>query len=72
MKKINIRVVPNAKKAKIVEENGKLKVYVNEPAIEGKANEAVIEALAEYFGVKRRKIRIIFGEKAKEKTIEIT
>jgi len=71
MKKLNVRVIPNAKKARVIEADGKLKVYVNAPAIEGKANEAVVEALAEHFSVKRRSIRIVVGEKSREKIIEI-
>jgi len=71
MKTVNIRVIPNAKKQKIVEAEGLLKVYVNAPATEGRANEAVIELLAEHFGTKKRLITIISGLRSRQKTIQI-
>lgn len=46
-------------------------VHVKEPPVEGKANDAVIALLAEYFKVKKNQIDIITGEKAKQKIIEI-
>ena len=69
--KINIKVIPNAKKNKIVEEPGRLKVYVSSPAVDGKANGSVIEALAGHFGVKKKNITIVAGEKNREKIVEI-
>jgi uncharacterized protein (TIGR00251 family) len=71
MKRLNIKVVPNAAKERIIEENGVLKIYVNAPAADGKANEAVIESLSEHFAVKKRDIRIIRGQLSRNKTVEI-
>ena len=34
----------------------KVSVIVHEPPLEGKANRAVVEALAEYFKVKKHKV----------------
>lgn len=68
---INIKVIPNAKKNEVIEEGDRLKVRVTAPAIDGKANKAVAEILAEFFKVKKRDIRIIRGEKTREKVIEI-
>lgn len=39
--------------------------------IEGKANKAVIEALTEYFNVKKSHIILLSGEKSKIKLFEI-
>ncbi|MEO0130396.1 MAG: DUF167 domain-containing protein, partial [candidate division WOR-3 bacterium] len=50
---IKIRVIPNAKKNEVVKEENRLKVYLTAPPIEGKANKALIEILAEYFNVKK-------------------
>jgi len=69
--RIAIKVVPNAKQEKIVEEGGKFKVYLTAPAVEGKANKALIQFLAEHFKTKRNKISIIKGEKSREKVVEI-
>ena len=71
MKKITVKVIPKAKKEKIVEENGVFKVYVNAPAVDGKANKALIEVLAQHFGVKKRDISILSGEKSRAKIIGI-
>lgn len=69
--KINVKVVPNAKRTAVREEEGRLKVYVTAPAVEGKANEALVEALAEHFGVKKRAVAILRGETSREKLVEV-
>ncbi|MBU0687630.1 MAG: YggU family protein [Candidatus Margulisbacteria bacterium] len=69
--RLNIRVIPNAKKQKIVKEENRYKVYLNAPPVEGKANKALIEFLAEHFKVKKRQIKIIRGDKGRDKTVEI-
>ena len=68
-----VRVKPGSKKGPLVEEteNGELVVYVREPAVEGKANEAVIKLLAEYFDVPKSKVQLIAGHKSKIKRFEI-
>ncbi|MBU0478561.1 YggU family protein [bacterium] len=71
MKLINIRVIPNAKKNNVSEDQGKLKVHISAPAIDGKANKALIKVLAEHFKIKKNHIRIIKGAKSREKAVEI-
>ena len=71
MIRISIKVIPNAKKNRIVEENGRLKVYVSSPAVDGKANKAVLEELASFYKVKKREVRILSGEKRREKVVEV-
>ncbi len=66
-----VKVIPRAKKIKIVQENGQLKVHLTAPAIEGRANQALIEVLAEHFNVKKRQIRIISGQKSRQKIVEV-
>jgi uncharacterized protein len=68
---VNVRVIPRAKQNKVVEEAGRLKVYLTAPPVDGKANEALIEVLAEHFGVKKRQLRLIRGEKGRDKTVEL-
>ncbi len=69
--KINIKVICNAKKEKIIKENDKLKVYVSSPAVDGKANLRLLEILSEYFSVKKKDIKIVFGERNRNKVIDI-
>ena len=69
---IDIRVRPNAKQNKVGGEiAGRLIVFVQAPAIEGKANEAVAKVLAEHFDVKARDIKIIRGETSRDKSVEV-
>lgn len=70
--KISISVHPNSKKPRIVKNIlGSLNVYVNQLAIDGRANEAVIEALAKYFEVKKSAVQLVSGTKSKTKIFEI-
>jgi uncharacterized protein (TIGR00251 family) len=68
---MQIKVIPKAKKEKIVETEGTLKVYLTEPAEDGKANKRLIEVLAEYFKVKKYNLEIIRGLKSRDKVIAI-
>jgi uncharacterized protein YggU (UPF0235/DUF167 family) len=47
------------------------KVSVKEAPVAGKANEAIIRALAEYFEVAKGKIKLISGQTSKQKLFEI-
>lgn len=41
------------------------------PALDGRANKAVVEVLAEFYKVKKSSVRIIRGEKSREKVVEV-
>lgn len=71
MKRFNIKVIPRAKHNKIVEENDRLRVYVAAPALDGRANDNVIKILLEHFGVKKKSIKIVLGQKSRNKIVEI-
>jgi len=47
-------------------------VRVKEPAREGKANVAIIKALAGYFGVAKSQVSILSGFTSRNKTLEIS
>jgi uncharacterized protein (TIGR00251 family) len=66
-----VRVIPRAKQNKVVAEQDRLKVYLTAPAIEGRANEALIKILADYLKIRKSEIRIIRGEKSRDKVIEV-
>lgn len=69
---ITIFAHPNSKKPRIEKDLfGALHVYVNQPPLEGKANKAVTEGLAEYFNVSKSKVVLIRGEKSKQKVFDI-
>ena len=67
--RLQLRVVPNASKAEIVGwlEPGLLKVKVTAPPEGGRANKEVIALLARTFGLGRRAVAIVAGEKSRQK-----
>jgi len=69
--KIKVKVKPNSIKEKVVKRKEFLEVFVNLPAQEGKANERLIEVLADYLNLPPNRIFIDSGKKSREKTIEI-
>jgi hypothetical protein len=69
---LNLKIVPNAKAEKLVKEAGRYKVYVPAPAVDGKANQRLIEILAKEFKVKKSQINILRGETSRLKVVEIT
>ncbi len=73
MKKIAVRVLPRAKVNVVVGygEDGVLKVRLAAPPIQGKANQALIELLSEYFGVSKHAITILHGQTSRKKLIQI-
>ncbi len=71
MRQLQIRVMPNARQNSVEEEDGIWKIRVMAPAVDGKANKAVIQQLADHLGVRKSAITIVKGEKSRDKTIEI-
>jgi uncharacterized protein len=68
---LNIRVIPKAGKNLIKEDNGALKAYLTKVPQDRLANKQLIELLSAYLKVKKYQIRIIKGEKSRNKVIEI-
>lgn len=69
---LDIKVTPNASKARIVwDDQQAIKCYVQAPAVEGKANDAVIDLIAKKLGIGRRSVSIKNGEKNRFKTLVI-
>ena len=70
-RKIWVTVKPLAKHENIIlRSDGELLASVNAPANEGKANNRLIELLAEYFHTVKSKIRILRGQRSRRKLIE--
>lgn len=69
---IEVKVVPNSKKSQVEEvDKLKFKIHVMAPAVDGKANKALIEVLADYFKTKKNKISIVRGETGRTKIVKI-
>lgn len=50
---------------------GRLKIRLAARAVEGAANEALVEFLAEAFGVAKREVRIVAGETSRQKRVSV-
>ena len=68
---LKVKVIPNSKKSSVVMEKGVIKVHVNAPAVEGKANKALIDILSEFLKVKKNRLKIVKGEQSRLKQIKI-
>lgn len=66
-------IKPNSKKGPLVVESsdGTLIVYVREPAVDGKANEGVVKAIALHYQKPKSAVRIVRGQAARYKVVEI-
>ncbi len=68
----SVKVIPRAKRDEIVGVEGDaLKIRLNAPPVEGKANEALVRFLAATLGVKRADVEILRGETSRHKLIRI-
>jgi len=68
---LNIRVIPRASRNLVKEESPGLKVYLTKPAQDGLANAQLVDLLSRHFKVKKYRVKIIKGEKSRDKLIEI-
>jgi len=71
--KIQVRVVPRAKKNEIIGlmEDGSLKIRLTAPPVDGRANQALIKLLANTLGVSASQIWISSGEHSRNKSVLI-
>jgi uncharacterized protein len=70
---IRVRVIPNASRSEVVGRIGStVRVKVAAPAIDGKANAELVSFLSDFFEVRNKSVKIVRGQKGKEKTIEIS
>jgi len=67
-----VRVQPRAKRTAVLGVlEGRLKIALTAPPVDGRANEYLIEFLAEIFGVPRSSVRLLGGERSRNKRVEI-
>lgn len=72
MRTISVIAHPNSKKPRIETDIlGVRHVYVAEPAREGKANKAIIQALANYLSIAPQRVRCMRGHTSKAKVFEV-
>lgn len=68
---VDVVVQPRASREGLSLHGDLLKISVNAPPVDGKANEAVLRVLAGALGVPRGAIEILRGESGRRKTVRI-
>ena len=69
---LEVVVVPRASRTRVVgEHDGRLKLQLAAPPVDGAANEALLAFLADALGVRRTALALLRGETGKRKSIRI-
>ncbi|MGO9147973.1 MAG: DUF167 domain-containing protein [Desulfomonilia bacterium] len=69
---ISCRVQPNSAREGTGEiKNAAVVIHLNAPAVEGKANDALIKFLSKRLGISKSRISIIKGERSRNKLVAV-
>lgn len=68
---LRVRVQPKASRNAISASEGRIRVALTAPPVEGAANQALEAFLAKAFGIPRRAVHLVSGEKSREKTVRL-
>jgi uncharacterized protein (TIGR00251 family) len=69
---IEVRVIPRAGKSGIAGTRGDaLLVRLHAAPVEGKANEELIDVIADALGVAKRAVSIVSGERSRQKRVQV-
>ena len=70
--RLRVRVVPRAKTSQVVGLHGAaVKVRVAAPPVEGKANDALLQALAAQLGLRARELTLVGGDRGRDKVVHV-
>jgi len=70
---LELKIIPNAPRDKIAGWLGAvLKVKIHAPALEGRANDALLGFFAEKLGLPRRAVTLVRGDKSHHKVVRVT
>ncbi len=73
MTQLTVRVIPRSSRRGIAGiRAGALRVRLQSPPVDGAANDELIALLAETFGIARRDVEIVGGERSKLKRLALT
>ncbi len=71
--RLRVHVVPRASKTEVVGLQGDaLKIRLQAPPVDGKANQALCEFVADAVGLPKRQVRVVAGETSREKTLLVS
>jgi len=69
----DVLVQPRASRARIgPRHDGRIKIAVTAPPVDGEANAAVVELVAKALGVPRSAVEVIAGASSRRKTLRVT
>jgi uncharacterized protein (TIGR00251 family) len=68
---IAVRVTPRSSRNELSLGPGHVMARLNSPPVDGAANAALIELVANHFGVAKRNVRLIAGDRARLKRLAI-
>lgn len=69
---LRVHAQPGAKRSEVAGLHGAaVRIRIAAPALEDRANAALVEFLSEKFGVRRRDVHLVSGDRSREKRFEI-
>ncbi len=69
---LRVRVQPKASRDAVrFEPDGRIRVALTAPPVEGAANKALVAFLAKRLGLSKSKLKLVAGDKSREKTLRI-
>jgi hypothetical protein len=71
MIRLSVRVHPRASCNEVRERDGQVEVWTTAPAVDGKANQAVLRLIAEWKGVPVSRVSLLHGRTARVKQVEV-
>ena len=69
---LEVQVQPRSSRNQVVgEQEGRLKIKLTAPPVEGEANQALVDFLAQLLRIPKKDIKLLKGESSRHKLIEI-
>ena len=70
--RLKVKVQPGSKTDEVTKlSDGTFRVQVKAPARQGKANQAVVKTVARFLGIPKSSVRLVAGQRARNKILEI-
>ncbi|HPT68790.1 MAG TPA: DUF167 domain-containing protein, partial [Syntrophomonas sp.] len=70
---LEVQVQPRSSRNQVVgEQDGRLKIKLTAPPVEGEANQALVNFLAQLLQLPKKNVKLLKGESARHKLIEIS
>jgi len=67
-----VHAQPGAKRSGVAGLHGdRLKIRIAAPALDGRANDALVEFVADRLGVPRRSVSVVSGERSRDKLVAV-